>query len=673
MSAFKTMSAFRKRSLLAGAAAALLLAPLPAFAADVVTTVPAGGDHLGPIAADAPNAGDTYTIDNGGFIHGPNVFVWSDLVITGTGAGHVTINNDGRIQGVIDFSGLTGGVTFNNNTGPNAETQGWFFEVLGGNGPIFSAGNDVLNNGAGGVIAPYGSIGGITVEFGAGDDAFNNAGTLIVGSGGDGDLNLANLESFTNSGLIVMGAVFYAATDPFPPPTTGTTGDRLSAPGTDFVASGNSRVVLDARLGLATQATCSAAVTAADCLNFAGGSTEGVTRLLINGVATPDALEMNLTGLALVDVSGGTSHVGDFVIDPASAGYSAEGLFGGGIRRGDYTFTLLYDEGAQIHRLVTLPDPDFAALSAMPGAVGDLWRTADGASRARQGELRRSRQDAVGGTWAKVSGGTTERDAVGSVALFGLTDEVAFGYQQDDAAVSFGGDIVGGGEDNGYAIGLSFGYAQSSVEFDDMPTQLDVSGFTVGLYASYRAGDLFVDASASGLVGEMEGDVAFVPDPVSSDVTAFGARAEAGWRLGMGEGFSISPLASVVYVTSSLSDFELPGDKVNGIAFDNGKSLRGGLGAEAAYGVELGGANLDLSLAGRAWKEFEGETATSIHGRNGATLPFTDDFSGDFGEVTVTADISSPGGGASGFVSVSGRFGDDYSSASAQLGFRLNW
>jgi outer membrane autotransporter protein len=660
-------AAARRLTLLAGAAL-LALAPAAAFAADTVTTVNPGQTTTTNQTINAPAAGDTHTVENNGTMRGSSTLLFTTIVMTGTGAGQVVINNNGRIAGRLNFSGLSGGVTFNNNTGANATTEGWHTSGI----TDFGAGDDAINNTANGVIASANAE--VTFNFGAGEDRFDNAGVLVVGrQSGAGALTLNNLETFENSGLIVLGAAFSTAGAAYPPASDGQANDRLIAAGADFVGSGDSRIALDALLGDVSQMGCIAAGNiVADCVNLQGGSTSGETLLTVNGIDAATGPATSLVEIALIDVAGGTSHAGDFVLDPNSPGYVADGPFGGGVRVGAATYSLLYDPNTQAHRMVRLPDESLLALSVLPAAAQNLWSTVDDTSRARQAELRRARDGAAGGVWGRTTGGSSERDATTTVTLYGQSAALApKGYEQSDAALVFGGDIAGGDADSGYAVGLSAGYVQSSIELDDAPS-LDLTGFTFGLYASYRLGEVFIDASGGGYVGNLEGDVAMLPDPIDSDVTAIGGRADAGWRLPLGGGFSVAPLASVVYVSSSLSDIKLPGDKLNAIDFGNGKSLRGGLGGEAAFEADLGGVMLDLSLTGRAWQEFEGETVSQVQGR-GSSLDLTDAFSGTFGEIAASADISGFDGALSGFVGVVGRFGDDYSSASAQFGVRFNW
>lgn len=699
-----------KSSMLAGAAV-LALAPA-ALAADYVTTVGTGDVTTTPHALNAPLATDTHTFNNAGTVRGASATNQTTVVLTAAGAGDVVINNNGRIQGRVDFSALTGDATFNNYTSGAAGS--WAVGSNAANPVHFGAGDDTVNNVAGAAVT-----GALTGSFGAGTDRITNAGSwttsifsvtglevisnsgtwtsssslvapdlevlensgvmivrtltlasaetltnsgvLSLGAASNDVATLTGLQSFNNSGLIVLGGGGTTSSN-------GLAGTRIMAPGADFVGSGASRIALDATLGLIEQDSCPQSATVlADCLNLAGGSTSGRTLLTITGVETAEGGGFNPAGVTLVDVSGGQSDASHFVLDPNSPGYSAEAPFGGAILAANGTpYSLFYDSATQTHRLVGLPGAEVLELSALSSAVQELWRIGDEAGYARQSELRG--HNTGGGLWAKVTGGNAERDVNSTLTVFGLSDTVGSRYEQESLAAVFGGDIVG----EGYVAGVSVGRIQSRIDVGAGASEYDLKGLAVSVYGGLRMGDLYLDASASGYAGSMKADATTVVSEVDGDASAFGGRVEAAWRFDLGSGFVIEPLASVTYVQSSLGDIALPGDKLNAVDFGKGKSLRGGVGARAAYVADLGDLALDLSLTGRGWKELEGENPAMLVGRGGR-MGLSETFDGDFTELSGAATITALDGLVSGFASIGGRFGDDYESASATLGVRYNW
>lgn len=664
--------AVRTGRVIALAGLATVLSSTPAAGADQVTTVGAGDTTTVTHTVDAPAAGDTHTFDNAGTVRGVTAAAANSLLLTGTGDGRVIINNDGRMQGRIDFGALQGGVVFNNNTGIDNPDHGWYFQINSDALRVnFSAGDDVLNNGANGLIGnqSFGSVAS-RVDFGSGDDAFNNAGRLSVGRGrANGNLTLSNLETFNNSGEIILGGPLADV--------PGSITNRLIMPGTHFVGLEGSRIALDVSLdGFLTQESCPVSgARQADCINLAGGATSGQTLVTVYGTLAARG-GSHSAGVTLIDVGGGTSHAGDFVLDPASPGYSDVEPFGGAIRGPDiFNYSLLYHESSQTHRLVGIPNRDVLSLGILPAAAQSLWRTADRAASARQSELRGASTDAAGGLWFKATDGQSERDSQAMLSAFGRSDTVAFDYEQRDRAFTFGGDVTGRDDGGGFAFGVSVGEVDSKVEFDSLENRIELSGLAINVYGSYRKGWFFLDVNGGGYSGDVEGT--FVSGehsvPLKGSVNVFGLRTEAGSHLQLAPNLSLQPLLSMIYVRSGLSDIkELPGASVNGVLFDSGTSLRGGAGLRATLDLALASTKLGLSLSGRYWEEFEGEVGATVRNQ-GDPMQFSNNFDGGFGEVEATADLTAAEGRFSGYLSLGSQFGDDFKGTAASVGVRYNW
>ncbi len=774
-----SMSAFKTRAALLTAAAVVALAPA-AFAADFTTTV-ADGDTETSVVLDAPAAGDTHTLQNDGTIIGVNGASW-DVVVTGAGAGAVVINNDSALMGLVDFSGLTGGATINNNG--TWSMEGWdTFQ------PVFGSGNDVINNTEDGVIefigfsttmdlgdgddvfdnagtmtgvwaVLYADFGegnnrlensgtmaldfGVDAIFGAGDDVFENSGqvgnnmtvtfgeganrftnsgaytgmlSLFAGAGNDriensgeltsqfsfllgagddvfentgtltltynsvvdfgvGDDTFTNtstlivalassnafattltfdgLETFENSGDLVMN--FWDPTSIYDPFAQ----DRIVAHGTDFVASAGSRLLIDANLteGLA------------DSLDFEGGSTSGETEVVVNllegdvGVYDPE-------GVVVVNVAGGSTDASHFRLSSSTPGFDAGQVFGGGIRKDAFSYSLLYDADTQAHRLVGLPSMGLLRMGMLPAVAQDIWRAGDAAVASRQADLRTAAPETSGGLWAQVSGDKIERDAGSAVTVLGQTDTADVSYQQQTAALTLGGDILGEGAGGRYSLGFMVGPTSTAVEFEGSASEVELEGVTAAVYGGFTSGDFFVDLSLTGSGAKVNDDKSF-SEAVKTEVTSIGVRAEAGYRLGLGEGLHVEPLVAIVHVATSFEDLRLPGAPRDAILYDDAASTRLGVGAR--LGLETGFAGLDMraSLTGRYWKEMEAENGLVVRNA-GADPRFVDDFGGDFAEVNAVIDLSSPEGAVSGFANLGGRFGEDYRAANAAVGLRYNW
>lgn len=483
-------------------------------------------------------------------------------------------------------------------------------------------------------------------------------------------LQADRLQTFRNSGAILLSdGEWWSINVP--------TRDRIIAPGADFIAMEGSHIVLDAILdgGLQTKCLLQGAMQA-DCVNFAGGSTSGVTLVTIHGIPVEDGGAYSRLGTALIDVSGGVSHAGDFVLDPNSPGFDPVGLFGGGIRSGEFfTFNLVYDAPTQVHRLIGVPDAAFLPPGVLPAAAQDLWRLGNDVAAARLGELRHAKAGVQGGLWMKYGDSQAQRDAEVTAYALSMVDSVQTGYEQSSRALSFGADIVGGEGEQGYAVGISLGDVKSTVRIDGQATRAELSAMAINLYGSYRSGAFFLDLSGGGYAGDVEGTlvVGSAAKPLEGQARVFGIRTDAGWRLGFGERLALEPLLGVVYVRSALGDMErLQGSVLNALQFDAASSLRGGVGARAALDGELGGLKVGFSLGGRVWREFDGEAKAKFRTRVDA-MPISSSFEGTFTDVTASLNVSTLGGALSGHAEVGGQFGNDYDAITASLGLRYNW
>lgn len=637
-------------------AAGLIAAP-PALANEAIA---AGATRTTAVTA-SPAVGVTFTVDVDGTLRGSSATAINSIVVQGSGAGPVVIRNDGRIQGRFNLPAATGDITVLNNTGADPMTQGWHTSGV----TTFGAGDDRIENGADGVIATSGST---TFNFGAGSNSFANAGRLIVDrQSGAGTLTLTGLGSFENSGVILLGSVFNAG-GAAGQESDGQTNDRLVAQGVDFNGSAGSRIVMDVALGAATQAGCAAA-TVADCVDFTGGTTTGTTLLTLNNTGFGGGV-LN-EGITLV---AGSTEAGAFVLDPASNGY--RNTLGGAVQNGLAAYRLVYDADGQRHMLVgTLADEAFQP-ATFAALAQETWRATTGGLLERQADLRAAPGglQSGNGLWGRVGGGVSERD-VSSSFQGGAYD---VGHKQKTAHLIAGADLLSASsQDSAWVVGAMLGFVRSEAEYDLTPTELISSGFTGGLYASYLAGPLFVDAVVNANRLDLRTDLPNLEFDtgvkLTQEVESLGAQVEAGWRVPLSEGLFVEPLAGVSYVETNIEDVDLPGG-AGSFGFDDSyKSVRYGAGLRLGMDAQLMGLAAGYSLTGRYWNESEGESAVSVRMPDDAVFELADDFGGDFGELAAAVNLHSADGGLSGFVSLGGKFADDYSAVTGSAGVRLRW
>lgn len=590
---------------------------------------------------------------------------YDDLAIRGIG-GSVVVNNAGRLNGRVNFAGLTGNVVFNNTSGLSWHTTG---------ASVFSGGADVLNNSATGVI--FTNAGGVATsfDFGAGADTFTQAGLLVVGEPAQGaaTLTITNLEAWNNSGSIAFGS---SATTLAGAASDGFANDKIDMGSGTFTGSGNSRLFMDANLGAVTQTDCSVALTAADCFDLTGASTAGSTTIRFNDISGNAFGAFNPTGIVVVDVTGaGATAAGNFSLlagqplwraDPNSAdGVLDKGLF-------FYDLTL---DGKQ-HKLVGLPDGEAFEFTTMGQAAQAAWYTTTGTWFDRQADLRDQLDDseAGAGVWMKITGSAADRDLISSYELFGVTYNFDTSYDQQTISVIGGIDFVGASSADGqWVIGGMAGYVDSDVNFDASPTTASMEGLVIGVYGTFVNKGWFVDGVIAGNLMDLDYQApTLAPAPgniFAGQVDSWGGQAEGGYSFALGGTGFFEPLVSLSYVRTEIDALTVPGAVIN---WDDQTSLRGSLGARIGGTAAMDTFDAKFSVTGRIWNEFEGENELIIDSA-GPDLGLTDDFSGSFGEISGSINLFSNKAAFSAFLNAGVKFKDDYQSTDATLGFRWRW
>jgi hypothetical protein len=262
------------------------------------------------------------------------------------------------------------------------------------------------------------------------------------------------------------------------------------------------------------------------------------------------------------------------------------------------------------------------------------------------------------GLWAKVTGSKIDR--TDEVTDDGFTFEA--GYDQDIYSILGGADFKWD-PNSPIRLGLFGGYVQSNMDFDLGDGEVDYEGGVVGGYVAYNNGAFYADATVKAEF--LANDYSFDGVDVSADSTSVGVSANTGYRIAMGGAF-VEPLASVRYVHVSIDDFDTTDGSVT---YDNPNSLRAGAGARIGVDFATGGGTTQLSLLGRAWNEFDGETEVTVENGVG-TFTYSDDISGVYGEVEGQILVTSSDGTLSGFLSANGKFGDDFTSYGGKAGIR---
>lgn len=608
-------------------------------------------------------SGSTTTINNAGTIRSTNATVAGaagDLAIQGV-VGNVTVNNTGRIDGRMNFAGLTG----TNRAQINVTGAGnWHTTGL----TTLSGGNDVITNS--GLISTLGTT---TIDFAADTgvaprDVFNNSGRLVAGeTAGAATLNLTGLETFNNFGAIFFGSLNGGTT------SDGETNDRIvmtgTGGGTAFVGSGGSVLAMDVNLGVTGQGSCAAAVIA-DCLSLPGGTVSGSTGIRINNTNTgPGGL--NTAGITLVEA--GAITPGSLIIDPSSANYVTRG--GAGAIDTGFFFYRLIPQGTTRAALVSAPDAEAYEFVQLGGVASDVWHLTTGTWHDRQADLRdgfKGEGDRAG-VWLKIFGEKTERDESASFDSLGTVFTFDTSFEQNTAGLVGGVDLIGGSSDNGgWLAGLSIGYVDSDVTFNETNTLYSLEGMTGGIYGSFVSGGWYVDANISGNWLDVEyntpNSTPGVTYSETGSIDSLGAQIETGWRFPIGSTGFIEPMGSLSWVSTSFDDVTVPGGTVE---IDDVDSLRGSLGLRVGMTNQFTGFRVQPSLYAKVWNEFSGDASTTFN-NTGAPFTVDDEFSGTFADVGGQLNLFSDGG-LTAFVNGGYKWNSDFNSTTVKIGFRYQF
>jgi len=688
-------------------------------------------DVTGAWGLDAAIGAGTTTTVNIANYHSSDFRTWFTTAdgnltrVRAAGAGNLVMNVDGALWGAANLSALTGGADINISNEGVWWTQGGAITFGSGDDRLSTEPGDGTEQAVGGIIST-GSLNTTffpsstwfvdpvhVIDFGGGDDIFENGGYLMVSGSGtsvggqnpraffEGETRFVGLETFVNSGVIFLGVRDDGSTtgnnsttpsgnrgyhlDDISPtlsnggPTDGFYDDILSMPGTTFVGNGG-EIFFDLDLGK-TQANCernsvTGELAAADCVIIAGGATEGVHLVNFEEPTPGDRGLYNPDGIVLVEVTGGTSAQGHFAVSPNVRGYTPQA--GGMIDKGFYAYMIGYKPETQQHILVSIPGPNAYQIPLLAQGGHSLWRLSTGSWFDRQADIR-GQQDGNGGAWLRVSGETADRDVFQDVLAAGAEFTFDNTYKQTSYAVTGGADLLfGASGDTAFLAGVMLGYANSKFEYDDSANFARFDAWTLGTYASVVSGGLFVDMAVNAHRAVLDDDVPsanlFPAGTIlSTEVLTLGAQIEAGLRVPMlVEGAFIEPLVGLSYVWSNWEDLYLPTDDparegITAVVGDP-NSTRAGLGARMGLNRDFGGVQTEIAGLWRLWEEFGNETTVTLIGP-GEDPTIGNEFTGRFNEAAIGASLYK--GPVSGFLKVGVKFATDYEAQTASAGVRV--
>lgn len=670
-----------------------------------------GAINVGSTTAGAQQQSAIRVVSSGG---NGNVSVTSAGTVTGrlrgieaiaSGSGALTVNANNSVSANGGGAGIPAIAAIDATSGAGLLTVnlGTVGSVSGGDGAairVRAGGDAVVNIVAGRASNVTANAAGYSVDVDAGGTATvyngsrlagrvriagdnyvftNDAGAIwsLIATGsslGAGTINNAGTIRFSTS---LGSSVTNTAQETTSLNNTTAAVEVISAHGATFNGTGASLLQMGVRQLNGVGQTGCATATIADCLDLSGGTTTGVTTVQLRFGAEPGLpapipgrLQRRTSaqpGIVLVDVSGGTSGAGHFVLDPGTEGYVVDDVYGSVLDFGGLLdYTIVYDPTKQQHLLTTVPGEEAVQYASYMREALSAWHVTADAVAGRQADVRNG--GATGKVWFRAVNESTQRDAAPISTQHGNT----FTYDSSNSSWTragiFGFDASAG---ENHVVGVHVGFVFGGTDFSGSPTSNSADGATAGLYAGWwQKNGLSVDATFNVNALTLDRDVVGLEEQETEAMT-FGARAEAGWRLPLMEAFWLQPLITVAWAKTDINALDL---KDNQVRFENADSLR------TALGLRIGGevavadsAKVGYWLLGRAWNEQGGDGRIAFPMQEGGALTIEDDLSGGIREFGLGVSASNKADTLSAFLSAGARSSDDADSYNVSLGARVRW
>ena len=532
-----------------------------------------GGDLSAGVVFKGTNGTNTLNNLAAGMVRADGADGYAFAVIGGDGV--EVINNSGKLMGALNL--YAGNDVLNN-------LAGGVWDLMGTTHTDFGDGNDTVNNSVGGKI----TVGSGKIEMGAGDDSWVNAGTLTIGTGGvvsfgDGNdlvnngglitltggsiqmgagansfINGGTIQSIGSGNTINVGAAGTFTSGGLLNFLNGATTDKLAITGT-FAGSGN----LNLDLNLVNNSVDQIAVTG----NMATTAAQKVNVLFTGMPLTAHASSVFAT------VSG-TSAAGNFVAGQMIGyNYAANFLDVGLTVSSQLDATNTTPDKFSVNIDVNgLNDTGALAASAAAGAAG-VMNTQMGTFRQRLGVNPYG--DAGKVLSAFIRGYTDQGDMQPDHLAGNFGQGGHFNYSQSSWGREFG--INANLFENLHA-GLVLGNADSRQRLADGGVgENRLNGATVGGYATwYVPGSFYVDFNARKMGADIRSTSAAGLLTSRSNTTAWSLEAGYEWNVGT---FNLVP--QVQYTRTHVEDLKnFFGDRVN---FES----HGGTFTRARLGLEM--------------------------------------------------------------------------------------
>ena len=623
------------------------------------------------IAAETQGAASPISIVNSGSI---DPMIGIDAKTYGPGSS-ISIENSGSVYG--DVTGIvalsTYGTTSIVNTGGITAQSFSAIDAKGGSATILNWGlitgfvdltdaADRFSNGEGGVFETK-----LISDFNGGVDLFSNAKGGKVLAATDGSAveisSFEELERFENKGLITLrdgevGDLF-------------TISNTLGLSDLDFVASGKSRLAVDAFLGPPG--------STAD--NFViNGDVSGKTRLVVNNTS-PGPGAFNPVGIPVVYVNGNVSPHAFFLPKPIDTGFFNYDLFfkqsGGGIFE---LKSFLGREAFVLPQLITAAqDLWYAGSSTWFDRTVDLRVLLNGGPPVAYNPQAKYAEAALQGApitpavWVRGGGSWLDREGSESVAAYGRNYRYQLDRDLETMDFQMGLDLGKRGllsPEDMLVFGVLGGFVRASLDYDQLVQKFDFRGGQVGGYATYLSGGLFVDTLLNAHLLELDPNAVF-DNHGSLDANTVGLRTDTGYRFGSFSGGAfIEPLATIAVTWTEIESFSIGNNKAS---FDDDPSVRGRLGLRVGTSFAMwSGARMEPFIIGGVWGNLSDNNRATLVS-TGTAFHLEDELNDVWGEVSAGLNFFNPSASTAIFVNVDTSFGEELEGVGGKAGMRVSW
>jgi outer membrane autotransporter protein len=387
------------------------------------------------------------------------------------------------------------------------------------------------------------------------------------------------------------------------------------------------------------------------------GNAAGSTSIVIRDLNPSAVGAINLTGVTVVDATGGTGS--EFHMVPAV------------VDKGFVQYELRYFSAVFNWNIVALPSAEGFEMLKVAEAGQDFWRHPAEAWSAR---MQETRDAAWGGEqrsegwemWAQAHAGGQQTDRHETFLVGPFTFNQNLSVDSDWRGFQMGGDNKASGN---WSWGFTGGFMQQESRVHQDRNSFDLEGWNVGLYTGFNSGSFFANGLIKGDWFNVDANMHTVPAMAHFDGHSWGVKGEAGWRMGSSR-FYLEPFADIDWISTHIDDanFASAGAK---FTFGDATSAKGSIGAR------MGGSwGSIVPYAGVYWvDEFRRDNSmTMITGAGcpAACMTIEDKAPQSYGKVDFGFTTKS-WNGLEGFLKGEELFSGDYQGFTGRLGVRWKW